>query len=96
MLAMLNDMGAVLMQVQPIGSSAVLLAATIALVQTCGTAVYSAEALQEVDKIQLQLAEDLRKQVFTLRQPDEEAVRAEKKAFVTDVLQNLNLHMVFP
>ncbi len=59
MLVTLNDMGAVLMQVHPISSSTILLAATIVLVQTCGTAVYSAEVLQEVDKIQLQLAEDL-------------------------------------
>ncbi len=93
---MLNGMGAVLTQVQPVGSSAILLAPMIALVQTHGTAVYSAEALQEVDRIQLQLAEDLQKQFFMLRQPDEEAVRAEKKAFMMDVLQNLNLHMVFP
>ncbi len=31
-----------------------------------------------------------------LSQPDEEAVRAEKKAFAMDMLQNLNLHTVFP
>ncbi len=66
MLAMLNDMGAVLTQVHPISSSAILLAATIVLVQTHGTAVYSAEALQEVDKIQLQLAKDLWRQFFML------------------------------
>ncbi len=43
------------------------------LVQAHGTSVYSAEALQEVDRIQLQLAEDLQKQFFMLRQPEEEA-----------------------
>ncbi len=96
MLAKLNDMGAVLVQVQPVGSSAILLATTITLVQTQGTTVYSAKALQEVDNIQLLLAEDLRKQFFMLRQPEEEAVRAERKALMMDMLQNRNLHMVFP
>ncbi len=63
---MLNEMGAVLAQAQPVGSVATLLATTIALVQTHGTAVYSVEALQEVNRIQLQLAEDLWKQFFML------------------------------
>ncbi len=31
-----------------------------------------------------------------LQQLEEEAERAEKKAFVADVLSNLSLHMVFP
>ncbi len=79
-LAKLNDMGAVLTQVQPIGNSAILLAATIALVQTRGTSVYCA------NDIQLQLAEDLQKQFFMLRQPEEEAVWAGKKVFTTDVI----------
>ncbi len=83
-------------ELQPIGSSAILLAVMIALVQSHGTSVYTTEALQEVDQIQLKLAEDLQKQFFMLRQLEEEAERAEKKAFVTDVLSNLNLHMVFP
>ncbi len=48
MLAKLNNVGAVLMQVQPIGSAAELLAATTALVVSRGAAVYSAEAMQEV------------------------------------------------
>ncbi len=96
MLVKLNDMGAMLAQVQPIESVAILLAATTALVQSRGTAVYSAEAIQEVANIQQQLAEDLWKQFFMLRQPNEEAVRAEKKAFATDVLENLHLHMVLP
>ncbi len=66
MLARLNDLGGILPQVQPIGSVAVLLAATTALVQSRGTAVYSAEVIQEVTNIQEQLSEDLRKQFFTL------------------------------
>ncbi len=66
MLLVLNELGAVLIQTKPIRSSAVLLAAMIALVQSHGTSTYSAEALQEVDNIQLQLAEDLWKQFFRL------------------------------
>ncbi len=73
MLTVLNEMGAVLMQVKPVRSSAILLAVTIVLVQSHGTPTHTAEAIQEVDKIQLQLAEDLRKQFFMLRQPEEEA-----------------------
>ncbi len=69
----LNEMGAVLTQVKLIRSSAVLLAATIALVQSHGTSAYSPEALQEVDNIQLQLTEDLWKQFFMLRQLQEKA-----------------------
>ncbi len=52
MLPKLNDMGAVLAQVQPIGNAAVLLATTIALVQSCSTAVYSVKAIQEVNSVQ--------------------------------------------
>ncbi len=73
MLSVLNEMGAVLAQTKPIGSSSILLAAMIALVQTHGTSTYMAEALQEVDNIQQLLADDLWKQYFTLRQPEEEA-----------------------
>ncbi len=94
MLARLNDLGAVLRQFQPIRSTVVLLAAMAALVESRGTMVYSAESIQEVADIQNQLAEDLWKQFLLLRQPDEDAVRAEKKALVVDVLHNLNLHMV--
>ncbi len=70
---MLNELGAVLLQVQPVRSVAILLAVMIALVQTHSTSVYSAEAFQEVERMQLQLAEDLQKQFFTMRQPDKEA-----------------------
>ncbi len=66
MLSVLNEMGAVLVQTKPIGSSSVLLAATVALVQTHGMAACSAEALQEVDRIQQLLARDVRMQYFTL------------------------------
>ncbi len=96
MLARLNDLGAVMPQTEPIRSAAVLLAATTALVESRGIADYSAEAIQEVADIQNQLAEDLRKQFFMLRQPDEDAARAEKKALAADLLHNLNLHTVFP
>ncbi len=67
----------------------------IALVESRGTTVYSAEVVQEVANVQNQLAEDLKKQFFMLRQLDEEAARAEKKALAADVLHNLNLNMVF-
>ncbi len=73
MLSVLNEMGAVLAQTKPIGSSSILLAAMVALVQTHGMATYSVKALQEVDHIQQLLARDLRMQYFTLRQLEEEA-----------------------
>ncbi len=96
MLSVPNEMGAVLVQTKPIGSSSILLAAMVALVQAHGTATYSAEALQEVDHIQQLLAGDVRMQYFTLRQPEEEVESAKTKALVTDVLSTLNLHTVFP
>ncbi len=73
MLSALNEMGAVLVQTKPIGSSSILPAAMVALVQAHGMSAYLAEALQEVDNIQQLLARDVQMQYFTLQQPEEEA-----------------------
>ncbi len=73
MLSVLNEMGAVLAQTKPIGSSSILLAGTVVLVKAHGTASYSVEAMQEADKIQQLQARDVQMQYFSLQQPQEEA-----------------------
>ncbi len=50
MLQNLNEMGAVLVQPQPIISSSFLLTKMLALVQARGTAIYSAEAVAEAER----------------------------------------------
>ncbi len=96
MLQNLNEMGAVLVQPKPITSSSFLLTKTLALVQARGTAVYSAGAVAEAERIQQFQMKDEQLVYFTLRQLEEEAERAKTKAVVTDVLSTLNLHTVFP
>ncbi len=62
MLQDLNEMGAVLVQLvqpKPIASSLFLLTQTLALIQARGAASYSAEAVQEADKIQQVQARDV-------------------------------------
>ncbi len=66
MLSVLNEMGAVLVQVKPIASSSILLVGTVAPVKAHGTASYSAEAVQEAGRIQQLQARDVRMQYFTL------------------------------
>ncbi len=95
MLQNLNEIGVVLIQPKPIASSLHLLTHTLALIMAHGTDVYSAEAVQEVDRIQEVQAWDEQVLYFTLRQLEEEAEQAKTKAVVTDVVSTLNLHTVF-
>ncbi len=96
MLQNLNKMGVVLVQPKPITSLLYLLMQMLALIMARGTAVYSAEAVQEAAQIQQIQTRDEQVVYFTLCQPEEEAARAKTKAVVTDVLSTLNLHTVFP
>ncbi len=68
----------------------------LALITSCGTEAYSAEAVKEAGQIQGVQAKHAQTIYFTLWQPEEEADRVKTKAVLRDTISMLNLCTVFP